>query len=416
MGADSYLRRIEQYQSQKSLSEEDAETIKKFISYKKATQTISSERLLKITGILCSWRTKFLDHNFTEITNEEWIASAGFIRTSNLKQNTIRDYLIISRNFLEWLQESGGNKNLTHERIKKVKLIPAQRVTKTPDMLVNDADVQSMLDHPNCKPMTAALISILYYTGMRPGEALGLQWKDLEFTDQLLKIRITDSKNGGKTRYAPTSEAIDYVAYWRDHYPKEIPGGPTRDNYVFVSKVNYQSKPENPYASLNYYTAKNQVSSLSKAAIGRKINLYIFRASDITNSSAKGVPDSVNKAIHWGNQSTEMLTTYLLLKDVQIDKAILNRAGIYENEAGKKTKNILCNHCFTQNTGESDYCKACGRPLTKAAIQKHQEEMERKRQQLEKESTEEMIRIVAKAYGMSSEEFTERILKNIGKR
>lgn len=411
MEAHNYLLRIDNYVARKSLCDADADLIRKFISYKLAADSISSKRTLKLAGTLCLWRTKFLNCGFADVTDSLWLTSAAIIRSAELKQNTMRDYLLVSRSFLLWLQEEGLNKNLTMSGIMKVRLPGVQKITKTPDMLLTDDEVLTMLHHPQCKPVTAALIAILYYTGMRPSEALTLRWRDLEFTSQLLKIRITDSKTG-KFRYAPCSEAIEYVAYWRNHYPDEISGGPEGDNPVFVCRVNSKSQPGRPYGSLGWAAARKQISILSTVSIGRKVNLYVFRGSDITNSAVKGVPDSVNKAIHWGNQSTNMLSTYLLLKDSQIDTALLKRAGVevQEEAAENKTKNLLCQKCYTMNAAGSEYCKACGEPLSRAAINKRLEEREISRKQQEIKSMISMLNDVADVFNMSYEEFTAKLL------
>lgn len=410
----SYLKLLENKVSSKTICEADADLIRKYISYKLASSSISAARSRTIVTILCIWRSQYLDCDFTDITDEIWLASAGLLRSAKYKQNTLIDYLSQAKGFLMWLYNEGINKSLTLPGITIVKLPQNQNITKTPDMLLSDDEVLAMLHHPQCKPGTAALIAVLYYTGMRPSEALRLCWRDLEFSNRLLKIRITDTKTG-KFRYAPCSEALEYVAYWRNHYPDEIQGGAEGSNPVFVCKrfksKNYSNFVSHQYGSMSWTAARKQVATLSNAAIGRKINLYIFRGSDITNSAVKGVPDSVNKAIHWGNQSTSMLSTYLLLKDNQIDSAILKRAGIEEKkEENNQAKAILCDKCFTMNQPGSEYCRTCGEPLTRAAIEKRLEEREIAQKQQEEKSTTEMLTDVAEVLGFTYEEFLARLM------
>ena len=42
------------------------------------------------------------------------------------------------------------------------------------------------------------IIKLLVFTGMRSGEALGLQWKDIDFTENTIQINHTLSDVGGK--------------------------------------------------------------------------------------------------------------------------------------------------------------------------------------------------------------------------
>lgn len=409
MESHSYLLRINKHVASKSICEADAELIRRYISYKLAADTISSKRTVKIAGTLCLWRSKFLDCDFPDITDNIWLTSAGLIRSEQFAQNTARDYILIPRGFLSWMQEEGINRNLTPSGIMKVKLLPVQKVTKTPDQLLSDSDVLTMLHHPQCKPVTAALVSILYYTGMRPSEALSLRWRDLEFANRLLKIRITDTKTG-KFRYAPCSEALESVVYWRNHYPTEIQGGPAGSNPVFVCKMNSKHH-KREYGPMSYVAARKQISNISGLALGKHVNLYVFRGSDITNSAVKGVPDAVNKAIHWGNQSTNMLSTYLLLKDSQIDNAILKRAGIeVKEETINQTQPILCNKCFTMNDAGSEYCRTCGEPLSRSAIERQLQIREASQTQQAEKSMVQMFQDVAEVFGMTVEEFTAKIM------
>lgn len=56
----------------------------------------------------------------------------------------------------------------------------------------------NMLDN-NCKyPDFAILMKVLLYTGMRSGEALGLQWKDIDFETNTIHITHTLSDVGGQ--------------------------------------------------------------------------------------------------------------------------------------------------------------------------------------------------------------------------
>lgn len=402
-----YLDYLDKKIASKTICEADAELIRNFVSYKHATASISPTRSRKIATVLTIWRSRFLNCNFPDITDGLWMTSAGLIKGEKFTQNTKVSYLSIPKEFLLWMESEGINHNITDKGIRKVKNMQCQKVTKTPDQLLTDDEVLAMLHHTQCKPVTAALIAILYYTGMRPSEALRLKWRDLEFSNMLLKIRITDTKTG-KFRYAPCSEALEYVAYWRNHYPKEIEGGAEGDNPVFVTRLINRKD----YGSMNWSSAKAHITTISQVAINRKINMYIFRGSDITNSAVKGVPDAVNKAVHWGNQSTAMLSTYLLLKDSQIDSALMKRAGVEvkEESTDNHSKNLLCNKCYTMNAPGSEYCKKCGEPLSRDAIKKQLEEREIANKQQEEKSVSAMLSDVAEVFGMTVEEFTSKLL------
>lgn len=52
-------------------------------------------------------------------------------------------------------------------------------------------------------PSTASLVELLLYTGMRIGEALPLQWNDVDFSTRQITLRLTKS---GKARHVPISD------------------------------------------------------------------------------------------------------------------------------------------------------------------------------------------------------------------
>lgn len=125
---------------------------------------------------------------------------------------------------------------------------------------------------------------------------------------------------------------------------------------------------------MQYANAAKAVRKMGELALGRHIHCHLFRASDITNTSAKGIPDAINKAIHWGNQDTKYLSTYTLLKNDQIDDWMKRRAGIEVERPEDKSKPVQCPACFTLNNPFADFCITCGAAISKKAIAKKLEE------------------------------------------
>ena len=77
-----------------------------------------------------------------------------------------------------------------------------------------------------------AILRLLYATGLRIGEAVVLQNKDVNLTDNFLVIR--DSKNG-KQRMIPISESLSAVCKDYVHHRNSLPLFKSEDNYFFVS-------------------------------------------------------------------------------------------------------------------------------------------------------------------------------------
>lgn len=367
LAGDSWEKRLNQALSDGEITESDHTFIERYIEYKNIKENISAKRKRKIIQHLIIFKRDWSKVPYVDMDSDIWMTAASGILSSSYAQNTKSDYIAILKGFLRWGIKK-KNFPLTTDDIDEVRTPRQQAITKSPEDLITDEEAYRMILHPDTDPMMAALIAILYFTGPRIGEALALQWKDLIFRDMQLGIRINDTK-ANQQRYASTCEALEYVSIWRSRYPN-INGGPNGDNFVFISRG---PKGKKVWQQLSIANARNRIELIGKNVLGRHIYPHLFRTSNITNIAAKGVPDSVNKEMHWGNQGTLRLKTYLLLKNSQIDDAMYAMAGIEHGEAAEAPKGpIQCVHCRTMNVPNSSYCRYCGMPLTQSARDKQQ--------------------------------------------
>lgn len=364
---DSWMRRLKAALADGEITPADCALLESYIDYKNIRENITSKRKRKLIQHLILFRRDWSKVPFAELTADIWMSAASKILGSGYAQNTKSDYIAIMKGFLKW----GIKRKHFHfstEDVDEVRTPRQQAITKAPEDLITDDEAYQMILHPDTDPMMAALIAVLYFTGPRIGEACALQWKDLIFKDMQLGIRITDTK-AGKQRYASSCEALEFVSAWRTRYP-DINGGPNGENFVFISRGPQGKKV---WQQLSVANARARIELIGKNVLGRHIHPHLFRTSNITNLAAKGVPDSVNKEMHWGNQATLRMKTYCLLKNSQIDDAMYAMAGIeHGEEVEAPTGPIQCVHCRTMNIPRSSYCRFCGMPLTASARDKQQ--------------------------------------------
>lgn len=86
-----------------------------------------------------------------------------------------------------------------------------------------------------------AYLAVMYYLGLRPGEARGLRWGDFDWTDDLVHIqRDIDYKQGAQAgalknkssdRFIPVPEALRHIL---------VPLRSLPDEYVFVGEISGQ--------------------------------------------------------------------------------------------------------------------------------------------------------------------------------
>lgn len=401
--AGRYLGRLNFGLAQNYVTEHDAELIRMYIDDKVVTSggSLAESRKVKIVNHLILYSTKYLrpSAEYTTLTNNMWKMTAGYLfAETRFTANTKHDYITVVKTFLRWLVSNGyASEFLTVEGIDLVKNPPRQYVTKCESDLLNDDDVYRLLESPACSVELSALVALLYWTGARISEILQLSWQDLTFENQLLKIRIYSPKNKNY-RYSPCSEALEYVASWRNKYPTIEGTGAVGDNPVFISYNRSKFKWER----MLYSNARKQVQLLCKKVLNRHVLIHAFRASDITNTAKRGVPDSINKAIHWGNQGTNMLRTYTLLSDADVDTAMKKRAGI-EDEKEDLPMPRLCPICGTLNNPHVDHCRVCGAALSRDA-KKRQIEIRTAANDAQKEkSVFEAVNILADSLGIDTD-------------
>lgn len=136
------------------------------------------------------------------------------------------------------------------------------------------------------------LFYVLAYTGLRKGEALTLEWKDIDFKNKTLSVQRTLSK-GIKDRLliqtpktinsirtiSLTADTVKVLKEWQAEQRKEVNvisikgGGINQDNFIFNGMIdNY---PDN--IPLSYTTVSTWNSKIAKKAKLRHIRIHDFR-------------------------------------------------------------------------------------------------------------------------------------------
>lgn len=122
------------------------------------------------------------------------------------------------------------------------------------------------------------------------------------------------------------------------------------------------------YRRMAYGSAQMFLRRLQRAAGIRHFSWHTFRAANITNCAMAGVPDAVIKDLHWGNQNSQMMATYVMISDQAKEKEMFKRAGIKVDEDEKKISVPQnCPSCCALNGPGDQYCRLCGYPLSSRA-------------------------------------------------
>jgi integrase len=353
-----YHRTLQTAIDKSEITLSDKSLILEYLTEKQASDDLSDIRCNKITSHLVNWRrflkTEYSNCSITDIYQAINNLQKGKTRKGKpYKQNTKRDYVLILKPFLIWLNINGYNK-LPIEKIKKISNPKAERMTKTPDQILSLEEIKKLKD--SCKNnRDRALIMVLYESGCRIAELGRLKWKNAIFEDLGVKLYLDDRK-GKQYRYSRLTMSAEYLASWKKDYPDYDP-----DKHVFVDL--------NSYAPMGYDTMVRAISRVAeRAKIEKKVHPHIFRTSRITHMINQNYQESVIKKSMWGNINTEMFATYVCLSEEDIDNEFLAKAGIIKPE--EKVNPLLpitCGECHNINAADSIFCGKCGFPLTPEA-------------------------------------------------
>jgi integrase/recombinase XerD len=345
------------------ITQDDADLINAYASEYKATRHVSNLRILKSIFELVNWR-RFIKSPYREVTITQIHAALNELSTANssrgkpFKDNTKHDYVKGLKWFLQWMVGEGHSK-LSKDKIDKIRVPPVDSCTTTPDGILQEDDILAMVTQARTF-RDKALIFVLYESGCRIGELARIKWKDVIFNDDsTVGLTLLDTKTR-KTRHSLLAASIEYLSGWRNNYP----GTPDADNFVFISA---NGEPME-------YRAMSQVigRTAKKAGVDKRVTPHLFRKSRITSLIKQNYQESVIKQAMWGNQGTNMLKTYVVLSEQDIDAEFREKMGLKKKEIKEDKKMIprQCNSCFAMNGPQSNFCHVCGKPLTGDA-QKH---------------------------------------------
>lgn len=368
--ADSWKNIIETESGRLKLSDSDKKFIYEYINYKILTSELSYCSRSSYTEAIKRFRY-FCECEFCNITSSSWNQALLRMR-DEIKSAVNYSFTVrVSKSFLLFLIKKGFVSGILKSDVTEIKNPKIPAVTKSADQLPSPEDIHKISTYVKTTPMYAAFINTLYYSAARVQEVLRLNWSDLTFENQFVKVKIIDTKDN-KIRYIPCVENVQFLAAWRRQYPSSISGGPNGDNPVFVTMNHEGEWKRLQYGGALMWFIRVQHKLKVRPRNKDHYGFHDCRASRITNLSMMSVPDAVIRDVAWGNQNTKMMRTYCILKDEMKEAAILKSSGIEVPETDKHTNTLLlCPKCAAPNDSHDVFCRFCGQPLKTDDIYTH---------------------------------------------
>ncbi len=206
-------------------------------------------------------------------------------------RNTIATKVATIKSFFKWLE--------LEEHIAKdpTKKIEKPKEDKTDPKFLSHEEIEMMRETAK-KPIDRALVDVLYSSGVRVSEAVGLDWDDVDFQNRTLKV----TGKGGKTRTTLLStKAVMLLERYRETRDDN-------DSHVFRSQYKQRMSKD---------SIERRIGNIGKkAGIRKKITPHMFRHSFGTHLLEAGMKiDEVQQLL--GHQ--EISTTQIYARTNKAD-------------------------------------------------------------------------------------------------
>jgi len=268
------------------------------------------------------------------------------IEQSNYADWTKHDFKVGIKKFYKWFR---GEKNPPETEWIKTTMKNHKR--KLPEDLLTEDDVIKLIQAAE-HPRDRAFVSIIYESGCRVGELMGLRLKHIQF-DKYGAMIIVNGKTG--SRRVRLIAAVPYITRWINKHPKkEDP-----NEYVWLTR-DYRN------VLLGYGRVKEMLRGLAKkAGIKKKVNPHNFRHSRATYLANHLTEAQLKEMFGW-TQGSDMASIYIHLSGRDVDNAILKVYNIDNHEddgVESKLKPKDCSRCNEINPATNRFCSKCGMVL-----------------------------------------------------
>lgn len=257
---------------------------------------------------------EMLNEFFKRISTRERIVGRDTIKTG-LQDSTVKTYGTKLSTFFTWLiQQKTITENplehitLRHPQYKDKRALEDEEVRKIYSAIVLHSKDALMLKRDT------AMVSVLFFCGLRLGEFISLQVTDVDFEKRLLTVRSETSKSK-RTRYVPIH--LTALLHLRE-YLKE--------------------RNINRYTTASLFVSYNEDNGLSRAGLkhwvkrliklsGVKFHLHRFRHCFATNLARNDI-HLVKISKLMGHTDIRMTMAYLRSIDTEDMEADINKLSI----------------------------------------------------------------------------------------
>jgi len=334
------LRNLEQ---DPQISQENKTLIHRFVTFCGAAN-LSVERqliyVLKLTVL-----ARLYGVPFEKATRDSIVNLMDIVKKRGLAEWTYQMYCVVLKRFYKWLRR-------TDEYPPEVRWLKASvrnKTSVTADKLLNEQEIVRLAECAE-NHRDRAFVLVLYESGCRIGEILGLRMKDIDF-DEYGALLGVSGKTG--TRRIRIVASCSELTSWINVHPD------SRDQDAPVWTCIGGNEP------LSYHAARKLLQRLARRArIKKRVHPHIFRHSRATELLRKGYSLGKLPALFGWTPGTKMLNVYSHLNGDDAGEEILRLHKLISNAKSQPELTVqLCPRCKERVSSASRFCQRCGSPM-----------------------------------------------------
>lgn len=353
-----YEQNRQKLQQSEKVSSENKEAIKRFVQ-KSLARDVSKARARKYLTDFHSMLQLVDDFTLLDAEEEDLERLVAEINAADYAEATKSDFKYVLLKFYKIMEGDG-------ELPDKTEFIdPEEDKSKRedPDILTRD-EVDQIIQA--CKnDRDRAMYKLLYEAGLRAGELISLQIKDLNFTENGVKVTV-NGKTGERRPLVVESER--YLRNWLSKHPFS-----DRRNAPLWVKVDGnnidEETPEDMKIGYDYMRinlkrkARDAGVRPTTNSSGREtseVYPHLFRHTRATHLATEMTEATMKKYFGWW-EGSDMPKTYIHLSGHDVDQEVMDIYGLEteKDEPEEKT----CPKCTRKYKGRDSYCPRCGAPL-----------------------------------------------------
>lgn len=305
------------------------------------------------------------DRSAQEVTRKD-VEDYILQRKQKVNPTTVNNGIISLRSFYKWTKQE-GECCFEDDLFKNVKVRQPKNSLPVDDILLPE-DVKTLRDAAN-NQRDRALVMVLWDSAARKGELLNINVGHIQ-PDKYGATVIVSGKTG-KRRIRLIDSVPDLILYLNMHPLRDDPNAP-----LFVTDRKYDGN----YRRLNEQTVNNMLNSLAERA-GIKNNVYphAFRHGRLTDLAKRGFNEMELRIFAGWTKESNMPATYLHLSGADIEKKILQKNGIIEDDTKEREESLKpvdCPRCKTRNPVGAKFCMTCSLILDQETALRFEEEKE----------------------------------------